>query len=96
MLMAALDGIQNKIDPGEPLDCDIYEMSAEELAKHRHTPGSLEEAINALEEDHAFLTQGGVFTDDLIEGWITWKRENELNEMALRPHPYEFHLYYDS
>jgi len=96
MLMAAIDGIENKIDPGEPLDCDIYEMSAEDLAKHRHTPGSLEEAIDALEKDHAFLTNGGVFTDDLIEGWISWKRENELNEMALRPHPYEFHLYYDS
>jgi glutamine synthetase len=96
MLMAAIDGIENKIDPGKPLDCDIYEMSAEDLAKHRHTPGSLEEAINALEKDHDFLIKGGVFTDDLIEGWISWKRDNELNELALRPHPYEFHLYYDS
>jgi glutamine synthetase len=96
MLMAAIDGIENKIDPGKPLNCDIYEMSVEDLAKHRHTPSSLEEAINALENDHTFLTKGGVFTDDLIEGWISWKRDNELNELALRPHPYEFHLYYDS
>ena len=96
MLMAAIDGIENKIDPGEPLDCDIYEMSTTDLAKYRHTPGSLEDAIDALEKDHAFLTNGGVFTDDLIEGWISWKRDNELKELALRPHPYEFHLYYDS
>ena len=96
MLMAAIEGIENKIDPGEPLDCDIYEMSAQELSKYRHTPGTLEEAIDALEKDHAFLTNGGVFTDDLIEGWISWKRDNELKELALRPHPYEFHLYYDS
>jgi len=96
MLMAAIDGIKNKIDPGEPLDCDIYEMTPEELAAYPKTPGSLEEAINALEADYAFLTEGNVFTDDLVQGWIQWKRENELNEMALRPHPYEFHLYYDS
>jgi glutamine synthetase len=95
MLMAALDGIQNKIDPGSPLDVDIYELSAEELAKYKHTPGSLEEAINALEADNKFLTAGGVFTDDLVEMWIKWKRENELDEMALRPHPHEFNLYYD-
>ena len=96
MLMAALDGIENKIDPGEPLDRDIYEMKPEELAKYPKTPASLEEAINALEADHAFLTKGGVFTDDLVQGWIEWKRKNELAEMALRPHPYEFNLYYDS
>ena len=96
MLMAAIDGIKNQIDPGEPLDCDIYEMSAEELARYPKTPASLEEAINALEADYAFLTEGGVFTDDLVHGWIAWKRKHELNEMALRPHPYEFHLYYDS
>jgi len=95
MLMAALDGVQNKIHPGEPLDLDIYELSAEELAKYPHTPGSLAEAIDALEADHKFLCTGGVFTDDLIEMWITWKRENELEPIALRPHPYEFHLYYD-
>jgi glutamine synthetase len=96
MLMAALDGIQNKIDPGEPLDCDIYELSAEDLAKYRKTPGSLAEAVDALEKDHKFLTAGGVFTDDLVEMWIKWKREEELDPMALRPHPYEFALYYDS
>ena len=96
MLMAALDGIENKIDPGEPLDRDIYEMKPEELAKYPKTPASLEEAINALEADHAFLTKGGVFTDDLVQGWIEWKRKNELAEMARRPHPYEFNLYYDS
>ena len=86
MLMAAIDGIQNKIDPGEPLDRDIYDMTTEELAKYKHTPGSLAEAIDALEADHKFLTAGGVFTDDLIETWITWKRENELGPLALRPH----------
>ncbi len=96
MLMAAIDGAKNKTDPGKPLDVDIYEMDADELAKHRHTPKSLEEAIDALEADHKFLTEGGVFTDDLVQGWITWKREEELQEMALRPHPHEFHMYYDS
>lgn len=96
MLMAAIDGIQNAIDPGEPLDRDIYEMSSEELAKYPKTPGELAEAINALENDYEFLTAGGVFTEDLIKTWIEWKRENELKELALRPHPYEFNLYYDS
>jgi len=96
MLMAAIDGIKNQIDPGKPLDRDIYEMTPEELAAYPKTPGSLEEAISALEGDYAFLTEGGVFTDDLVRGWIDWKRENELAAMALRPHPYEFHLYYDS
>jgi glutamine synthetase len=96
ILMAAIDGIQNRIDPGEPLDRDIYEMTPEELAGYRKTPGSLEEALQALEADHAFLTKGGVFTSDLIETWIAWKREKELTELALRPHPYEFYLYYDS
>ena len=96
MLMAAIDGIKNKIGPGEPLDRDIYEMSPEELAKYKHTPGSLDEAIDALEDDHKFLTEGGVFTDDLVESWVKWKREEELIPLHLRPHPYEFHLYYDS
>ena len=96
IMMAALDGIANKIDPGSPLDRDIYEMTREELASVPKTPGSLEEAIVALENDHAFLTCGGVFTYDLIEAWIKWKREKELDEMHLRPHPFEFHLYYDS
>jgi glutamine synthetase len=96
MLMAAVDGIINKIDPGEPLDRDIYEMTPEELSKYPKTPGSLAEAVDALENDHEFLTSAGVFTYDLIETWINWKREKELDELALRPHPYEFHLYYDS
>jgi glutamine synthetase len=95
MLMAALDGIQNRIDPGEPLDRDIYEMTKEELARYPKTPGTLEESLAALEADHEFLTRGGVFTEDLIQGWIEWKRTKELKELALRPHPYEFHLYYD-
>ncbi len=96
MMMAAIDGIENQTDPGEPLDRDIYEMSSQELEKYDHVPGSLEEALIALEKDHAFLITGDVFTDDLIEAWITWKKDNELDPMALRPHPYEFHLYYDS
>jgi len=96
IMMAALDGIQNKTDPGEPLDRDIYEMTAKELAHVPKTPGSLEEALVALEKDHGFLTRGNVFTEDLIEAWVNWKREKELDEMHLRPHPYEFHLYYDS
>jgi glutamine synthetase len=95
MLMAALDGIKNKIDPGSPLDVDIYALSPEELAKYKHTPASLEEAINALEEDNDYLKQGSVFSEDLIESWIKWKRENELDELRLRPHPHEFALYYD-
>jgi len=96
MLMAAIDGIENKIDPGEPLDRDIYEMTSEELDKYPKTPATLDEAVDALEADHAFLTKGGVFTYDLVETWIEWKRENELREMALRPHPHEFNMYYDS
>jgi len=95
ILMAAIDGIQNKIDPGQPLDRDIYEMSAEELVGTRKTPGSLDEALGALAGDHEFLLQGGVFTQDVIDTWINWKREKEITELAFRPHPYEFHLYYD-
>jgi glutamine synthetase len=96
MLMAAIDGIQNKIDPGEPLDKDIYELSPEELAKYPKTPGTLAEAIDALEKDYKFLTAGNVFTDDLVQMWIKWKRHEELEPLALRPHPYEFYMYYDS
>jgi len=93
-----LDGIKNKISPGEPLDRDIYEMTPEEMTRMgiRTTPGSLAEAIDALDQDHAFLTQGGVFTDDLIQTWITYKREKELDPMRLRPHPHEFYMYYDN
>jgi glutamine synthetase len=96
LLMAAIDGIENKIDPGKPLDKDIYALDKEELAKIPKVPGTLDEALLALEKDHAFLTKGGVFTEDLINSFIDYKRENELDPMALRPHPYEFQLYYDS
>jgi glutamine synthetase len=96
MLMAGIDGVQNKIDPGSPLDVDIYELSPEELSKIPSTPGSLEGALSALAEDHAFLTAGGVFTEDFIDNYITYKLDNEVNPMRLRPHPYEFMLYYDA
>jgi len=96
MLMAMIDGIQNKRDPGEPLDKNIYELSDDELARIPKVPGSLAEAVDALEADHEFLLRDDVFTEDLIGAWITWKRVEELNPMALRPHPHEFNLYYDS
>ncbi|MCY3735022.1 MAG: type I glutamate--ammonia ligase [Gemmatimonadaceae bacterium] len=95
MLMAGLDGIQNKIDPGEPMDKDIYDLEAEERASVPLTPASLDEAIQALEEDHEFLLKGDVFTEDVIQAWITYKREEEVDAIRLRPHPYEFALYYD-
>jgi len=94
MLMAAIDGIKNKISPGKPLDKDIYGMKSKELEGYKHTPSSLVEAVNALEQDHTFLTEGNVFTDDLIDTWIDWKREKEIAPLALRPHPYEFELYF--
>jgi glutamine synthetase len=97
LMMAALDGIQNKIKPGKPLDRDIYHMTKEELGKAaKHTPGSLMEALDALKGDHKFLLAGGVFTEDVIEAWIDYKIQNEVDPMRLRPHPYEFHLYYDN
>ena len=95
LMMAALDGIQNKIDPGEPLDKDIYDMPPEELAEVPTTPGSLGESLIALAKDHEFLMRGGVFTEDVINTWISYKQENEVDALALRPHPYEFCLYYD-
>jgi glutamine synthetase len=95
MLMAMLDGIENKIDPGKPLDKNIYELSKEDLASIPKVPGSLEESVAALEADHDFLTKGDVFTEDLINSWISWKQDNEIAELALRPHPHEFALYYD-
>jgi glutamine synthetase len=95
MLMAGLDGIANKIDPGEPIDKDIYELEPAEKANIKSTPGSLGEVLDALEKDHDFLTKGGVFTDDLLSTWIDYKRKNELDAISLRPHPYEFYLYYD-
>ncbi|MGD9097532.1 MAG: type I glutamate--ammonia ligase [Desulfobacterales bacterium] len=95
MLMAALDGIENKIDPGEPLDKDIYGLSPEELADVPSAPGSLGEALEALKEDHDFLQKGDVFTQDVIDTWIEYKTENEVNDVNLRPHPHEFFLYFD-
>ncbi|MBM4405676.1 MAG: type I glutamate--ammonia ligase [Chloroflexi bacterium] len=96
MLMAGIDGITNKIDPGKSLDADIYELPPEELKKIRTVPGSLEQAIGALEQDNDFLTRGGVFTKDLIETYIDYKRKKEIDPMRLRPHPYEFFLYADA
>jgi glutamine synthetase len=95
MLMAGLDGIQRRIDPGLPIDADLYELPAEELAKVATVPGSLKEAIDALEADHDFLLKGGVFTQDLIETWISYKRTAEIDPVRIRPHPWEFALYYD-
>ncbi|HEX7377482.1 MAG TPA: type I glutamate--ammonia ligase [Pirellulales bacterium] len=95
ILMAVIDGIQNKISPGEPLDKDIYDLSPEELADVPKTPGSLDEALDALQRNHAFLLRGDVFTEDVISTWIRYKREKEVDAMRLRPHPYEFCLYYD-
>ncbi|HVX43178.1 MAG TPA: type I glutamate--ammonia ligase [Mycobacteriales bacterium] len=95
MLMAGLDGIKNKIEPADPVDKDLYELPPDEAQAVPQVPGSLEAVLNALEADHEYLLEGGVFTEDLIETWITWKRENEVDALRLRPHPYEFALYYD-
>jgi len=95
MLMAGLDGVQNKIDPGEPLDKDIYDLSPEEMRGVPSLPASLDEALKALENDHAFLTKGDVFTEEIIETWIDYKMKNEVDAIRLRPHPYEFAMYYD-
>ena len=95
MLMAGLDGIQNKIDPGQPLDKDIYELGPEELKGVPSVPGSLEAALAALESDHEFLLKGDVFTQDAIETWVDYKRKREVDPVRLRPHPYEFVLYFD-
>jgi glutamine synthetase len=93
--MAAIDGIRNKIHPGEPLDKNLYELSIDEFEKITATPGSLEEALDALEQDHEFLLEGGVFTPDVIHYWIKYKRDNEVDAIRTRPHPYEFCMYYD-
>lgn len=95
MLLAGLDGIEKKMDPGEPLDKNTYELTAEEQAGLRTVPGSLDEAIEALEKDHEFLLKGGVFTQDVIDVWINYKREAEIDPIRLRPHPWEYHLYFD-
>ena len=95
MMMAGLDGVQNRIDPGDPLDKDIYSLSPEELKEVAHMPGSLEEALLALERDHDFLLRGDVFTRDIIGTWLEYKRQREVDALRLRPVPYEFALYYD-
>jgi glutamine synthetase len=95
MMMAGLDGIVNKIDPGEPLDKDIYDLSPEEMKKVPSMPASLDEALTCLEEDHIFLTKGDVFSEELIETFVSYKRRAEAEAVRLRPHPYEFALYYD-
>lgn len=95
MLMAGLDGVINRADPGDPLDKDIYDLSPEEMRAVPSMPASLEEALTCLEEDHAFLLKGDVFTEDLIETYIHYKRRHEADAIRLRPHPYEFALYYD-
>ncbi len=95
ILMAGLDGIMKEIDPGEPMDVDVYELSPEEAGHIQTVPGSLEEVLNALEEDNEFLLRGDVFTEDLLRTWIEYKRKREVEPIRLRPHPYEFYLYYD-
>ncbi len=95
MLMAGLDGVRNKIEPPAPLDKDLYELPPEELAEVPQVPGSLDEALAALEADHEFLLEGDVFTQDVIDTWLAYKREREIDAVRLRPHPWEFHLYYD-
>ena len=95
MLMAGLDGIKNRIDPGEPLDKNLYDLRRRNAPKVPSTPASLEEALAALEADHKFLLHGEVFTADVIETYLAYKRAHEVDEMRMRPHPYEFVLYYD-
>jgi len=95
MLMAGLDGVQNRIEPPDPLDRDLYDLPPEEIARVPQVPGSLNEVLTALEEDSKFLQVGGVFTEDLIDTWIEYKRSREIDEVGLRPHPWEFMLYYD-
>jgi glutamine synthetase len=95
MLLAGIDGVQNRIEPPDPVDKDLYDLPPEELARVPQVPGSLEEALEALESDQQYLLAGGVFTPDLIETWLGYKREREIDEVRLRPHPWEFMLYYD-
>src|SRR5207237_4578169 len=96
MLMAGLDGIRRKIEPPKPVDADLYELEGSEAEAVKDLPGSLTEVLDALESDNAFLLKGDVFTQDLIDTYIAYKREHEVDPVALRPHPYEFHLYYDA
>jgi glutamine synthetase len=96
MLMAGLDGIINEMEPPDPVDENLYDLPAEQASKIRQVPGSLEAVLNALESDYEFLLRGGVFTEDLIETWLDYKRNNELDPMRLRPHPHEFFMYFDT
>ena len=96
LLMAGLDGIRNKIEPPPPADMDLYELEPEEAAKIQSVPGSLYEVLDALEADHEFLLVGDVFTQDVVDTWLEYKRTREADEVNLRPHPYEFMLYYDA
>jgi glutamine synthetase len=96
MLMAGLDGIQNKIEPPEPIDADLYELEPEEKARVQSTPGTLDEALRALEADNEFLLKGDVFTSDVVETWLEYKWTREVEQVALRPHPWEFYLYHDA
>jgi glutamine synthetase len=95
MLMAGIDGIQNKIEPPKPVDKDLYELEEDEAKAIPQVPGSLDAVLNNLEKDNEFLTRGGVFTKDLVETWIEFKRKQEVDYVRLRPHPAEFELYYD-
>jgi glutamine synthetase len=95
MLMAGLDGIQNKIEPPKPVDKDLYELTGAEAAAIPQVPGSLDAVLDNLEKDNEFLTRGGVFTKDLIDTWIDFKRKQEVDYVRLRPHPAEFELYFD-
>ena len=96
MLMAGLDGIQRRLDPGQPLDKDIYALTPAELAEVPSMPASLDEALNNMKNDHEYLLKGDVFTEDLLETWIDYKMTKEVSAMRLRPHPYEFALYFDA
>jgi glutamine synthetase len=95
MLMAGLDGIKNKIEPPEPIDKDLYDLPPDEFASVQQVPGSLPEVLDSLQADHDYLLEGGVFTPDLIETWVEWKNENEIDPVRLRPTPHEFAMYYD-
>ena len=95
MLLAGIDGVQNRIDPGQPLDKDIYDLPPEELAEVPSMPGSLDEAISCLEQDHEYLLRGDVFNEVLLERWIRYKKDKEINVLRMRPHPPEFQMYFD-
>ena len=96
MLMAGLDGVINEVEPPDPVDVNLYDLPPQEAAKVKQVPGSLDEVLNALENDYEFLLRGGVFTEDVIETWLEFKRNNELDPVRLLPHPYEFFLYLDA